>query len=109
MKLVSEKAYTATAISVEQLLLMNQTELLNQYPFYAIEQTGPIGKMEEFIQYASKLYQNTHTTTPVTNNVVIWALSAPVEAISVVSENLSSQGLTEDNNYTNSVGDLSRD
>lgn len=109
MKLVEEKGYTASSMSIEQLLTMNQSELLQQFPYYAVNQEGPIGKMEELLQVASKLYQNTHTTTPIVNNVLVWALSEPVIKIVMVSEDLSSEGITEDNNYPNSVGDLSRD
>ncbi len=104
MKIVEEKAYTAVAVSVLQLLQMNRTELLETYPFYAVLQTGPIGEMKQFIQYASRLYQNVTTTTPAVNNVQIWALSKPVVQLKMITENLSSEGMHENNDYPNSIG-----
>ena len=109
MKLVEEKAYNAVCVSVLQLLQMNRTELLQTYPYYAVLQTGPIGKMEQFIQYASRLYQNVKSTTPVVNNVLIWALSEPVVQLNMITENLSSEGIKENNNYPNSIGQYGMD
>ncbi len=102
MKLVESRAYTASSMSVEQLLQMNQAEVLQQFPFYAIVQTGPIGKMEEFLQFASRIYQNSQTQP--TNNILVWALSSPAVQISVVSEDLSSEGIHEENTgYINTI------
>ena len=107
MKIVEVKEFNAVCLSVQQILQMNQTQLLQMYPYYAVLQTGPIGRMEQFLQYAKRLYQNAKSTTPAVNNVLIWALAAPTIKMTMISENLDSEGIKENNSYTDSVDNIS--
>ena len=106
MKINEVKSYEATSISISQLLQMNRSSVLQIYPYYTVSQKGPIGLMEPFLAYMDKQFENVKNAN--VNNVIIFALSQPDIQIVPISNNLASQGILENNYYTDSVGNLNR-